>query len=513
MFSTENLPETGWELKPNSRPPQFVTLYGNLAMKRPNVVFSVLIALSISCGNVALGAENVEIADSWLSENAEVLDRISKEVWNAAELGFQEHRSSALFADTLEKAGFTVTRGAAGMKTAFIARYGTARPTIAFLAEYDALPGLSQKAIPQKEPQELGRPGHGCGHNLLGTASIGAAIAAKDAIVKNRLPGSVVVFGTPAEEGGGGKVYLVRAGLFQDIDAVIGWHPDVVNQVRAGSSLAVRRMRFRFTGIAAHAALHPEQGRSALDAVELMNIGTNFLREHISQEMRLHYIISRGGERPNVVPDDAENWYYVRGPRMAAVDDVTKRVSAIAEGACLMTRTTVEVRDQSGTYEFLPNRALAEVVHRQLLRVGPPPFDEADRNFGGILRKNLGIIDPNGGKQPFDTNVLPITTERLMASSDIGDVSWVVPTVELRVASSVKGAATHTWAFAATAGGPIGQKGCRTAALIMASAALDLVVNPKELIAVKEEFANQTRGFKYVAAIPERAQPPEQIDP
>ena len=455
--------------------------------------------------------EAASTADKWLLENSIHLYRLSNEIWRTPELGFQEHKACELLATRLESNGFSVERNVAQMKTAFVAKFGSGSPTIALLAEYDALPGMSQKLWPTREQESAGAPGHACGHNLLGVASVEAAIAVKEAIVQHKIPGTVIVFGTPAEEGGGGKVYMVRDGLFEGVDAVLAWHPDVANYVRAGSSLALRRMRFRFTGVAAHAALKPDEGKSALDAVELMNVGVNFLREHVPQDIRIHYVISRGGERPNVVPAEAESWYYVRGPKMSLVNLVTDRVSDIANGACLMTGAKVEMRDLSGTHEILSNQVLAGVVHEQLHHVGAPPFDPEDIEFGRKIERELN--PEKSGDSPLAEEVLPIVADRLMASSDVGDVSWVVPTVELRVATTVKHAAAHTWAFTATAGGPIGNKGGLTAARVLARSAVVLLMDSERLSAAKEEFRQQTKDYTYSSPIPAGVRPPEKIDP
>jgi aminobenzoyl-glutamate utilization protein B len=473
--------------------------------------FTILFAgLALSAPTSGKAGEPVATADAWIEANRAHIVRIADALWDYSEPGFQEHCSSKLLADTLEQAGFIVRRGVAGMKTAFVAEYGRGSPVVGFLAEFDALPGMSQKVAAEKAAREAGNPGHACGHNLLGTASVAAALAVKESLARNGLSGKIVVFGTPAEEGGSGKSYMVRDGMFRGVDAVIAWHPDVINRVQVGSSLAVKRAKFRFFGREAHAALEPEKGRSALDGVELMNVGANYLREHVPSDVRIHYIISHGGDRPNVVPAEAEAWYYVRGPRMADAAEVFARLTDVARGARLMTQTRMEVRGESGAFEVLSNRALAAVVDRNLRRVGGPPFDEADIRFARRLRKNLGL--PTDGP-PLDTEVSPVTSERRMTSTDVGDVSWVVPAVEFRVATGAVGTATHTWPFAATAGGPIGHKGCLTAARVMAGTALDLFVKPACLEPIRAEFAGKTRNFTYRCPIPADSKPPERIDP
>lgn len=453
----------------------------------------------------------IKSAESWLNQHSDRIDQISNAIWEYAELAFQEHRSSKLLADTLEQSGFKVQRGVADMKTAFLAEYGSGKPVIALLAEYDALPGLSQQAQPIRQPREPGKPGHGCGHNLLGTASVAAGLAVKEALNRHQLPGKVIVFGTPAEEGGAGKVYMVRAGLFREVDAVLTWHPGSTNEIAGGSCLAVKRARFHFTGMAAHAAGSPEKGRSALDAVELMNVGSNYLREHVPDDTRIHYVITKGGGRPNIVPEEAESWYYVRAPRMAQAQAVFERVQEIAQGACLMTRTKVTVRAESGTYEVLPNLALSRVMQRHLKRVGPPTFETNDLRFAAELRRSVGLPERDL-EAGLDRATGEITFSRGMGSTDVGDVSWHVPTAELLVAARPLGTPGHSWAFVASAGGPIGHKCCRTAARILACSALDLIIDPSQLKPIREEFQTKTREFVYKCGIPDHEKPPEKID-
>jgi aminobenzoyl-glutamate utilization protein B len=401
----------------------------------------------------------------------------------------------------------------AGLKTGFVAEYGTGRPVIGFLAEYDALPGLSQKAQPFREPLVRGGPGHGCGHNLLGVGSVAAALGVKEALAEHRLPGKIVVFGTPAEEGGAGKAYMVRDGLFRDVDAVIAWHPDHSTWVNAGGSLALKRCRFHFHGLAAHASREPEKGRSALDAVELMNVGANYLREHLPLETRVHYVITNGGGRPNVVPAEAEVWYYVRAPHMSEAHAAFERIHEVARGACLMTRTTVELRDETGSHEMLPNMALARLVHRHLRRVGPPAFDAADYRFAAELQRNLGKGAPQLSiEHALDRTVSDINMRLVMGSTDVGDVSWVVPTIEFRVTARAAGTPSHSWAFVATAGSPIGHKAIRTAAKVLAGSALELLTRPERLKPIRGEFERRTRGFTYRSGVPAGKKPPDRLD-
>ncbi|MGC3970633.1 MAG: amidohydrolase [Pirellulales bacterium] len=303
-------------------------------------------------------------------ERRDLIGSLGRQVWEFAEPAFQEHRSSALLAKTLEDAGFRVSRGVAEMPTAFVAEYGSGKPVVALLAEYDALPGLAQAADPVLSPIPRQQAGHGCGHNLFGAAVVGAALSVKDAMEQHKLGGTLRVYGCPAEEGGCGKAYMVRAGELKDVDVALHWHPGSSNSANMRTSLAIVRFRCRFTGVSAHAAGSPHLGRSALDAVELMNTGINFLREHVTSSARIHYVITDGGKRPNVVPQQAEAWYYIRAPKMSEAQAIFARVKKIAEGASLMTETKHELRMITGSYEILVNEPLARAMDANLRAVG-----------------------------------------------------------------------------------------------------------------------------------------------
>ena len=453
-------------------------------------------------------------AVAWVDAHAERTQEVSRQIWAHAEPAFQEHKSSKLLAAWLRDAGFAVETGVADMPTAFVASHGQGEPVIAFLAEYDALPGLSQQARPTQDPLVAGGPGHGCGHNLLGTASVAAALAVKAAIDEAGLNGTIRVYGTPAEEGGSGKVYMARAGLFDGVAAVLSWHPGTATHASANSNLAVKRARFRFHGLSAHAAGAPQKARSALDAVELMNVGTNFLREHMPSDGRIHYVITDGGRRPNVVPDRAEVWYYARAPKMAVAQSIFGRLVEIARGAALMTRTRLEVHSETGTYELLPNRPLAELIDANLHRIGPPKFDARDRRFARSILATLVEADVlDAMPEPvLNAAIGPIRTERSMGSTDVGDVSWMVPTGELRVTANANAAPGHSWCFTATAGSPIGDKAVITAAKVLAASAVDLMSDPAKLRTATEAFRSATADFKYVCRIPAGQEPPDRLD-
>ncbi|HEV2354988.1 MAG TPA: amidohydrolase [Puia sp.] len=379
---------------------------------------------------------------------------IALQIWNYAEVGYKEVKSSALLQKTLSDNGFSVKSGVAGIPTAFVASYGSGTPVIGILAEFDALPGLSQQAVPEKMPVEGQQAGHGCGHNLFGTASTAAAIEIRDLIAQKKLSGTIRVYGCPAEEGGDGKVYMVRAGLFNDVDVVIHWHPGNANSVTMNSMLAMKSAKFRFHGLAAHAAASPDKGRSALDGVESMDYMVNMMREHIPQETRIHYVITNGGKAPNVVPDFAEVYYYVRHPKKDEVIRIFDWVVAAAKGAALGTQTSVDYEVIGGTHELLINRALAEDMQANLQQVG--------------------------------------------------GVSYAVPTVGLEAATWVPGTPAHSWQAAACGGMEIGFKGMMVAAKTMALTAIDCYLRPQLIARARQEFKMDKGAYQYQALLGDR---------
>ncbi|MDO7715787.1 MAG: amidohydrolase, partial [Flavobacteriaceae bacterium] len=314
---------------------------------------------------------------------------IAQQIWGLAEMGYQEEQSSALLQETLSAAGFKITTAVAGIPTAFTAEYGTEGPVIAILGEYDALPGLSQKAVPNKESAGE-KAGHACGHHLFGTASTAAAIAVKEWLEANNKKGRIRFYGCPAEEGGSGKVYMVRAGLFEDVDIALHWHPGAKNAASAGAALANKSAKFRFYGVSAHAAAAPHMGRSALDGVEAMNNMVNMMREHVLEDARIHYVITSGGKAPNVVPDYAEVYYYARHNKRDVVMDIFDRMVKAAEGAALGTGTTMDYEIIGGTHELLPNLSLQEMVHKNLTKVGGVQYNEPELAFANTIAKTLG---------------------------------------------------------------------------------------------------------------------------
>ncbi len=436
------------------------------------------------------------------SKGAQYSD-IAHQIWEFAEVGYQEVKSSELLQQTLTQAGFKVEKGVAGIPTAFVATYGSGKPVIAILGEFDALPGVSQDAVPEIK-QVPGRPaGHACGHHLFGTASSAAAIAVKDWMIANKKSGTIRLYGTPAEEGGSGKVYMVREGLFSDVDVVLHWHPGAANSASFGSSLANKSGKFRFRGIASHAAASPDRGRSALDAVEAMNNMVNMMREHVPEDTRIHYVITRGGEAPNVVPAFAEVYYYVRHPERDQVVAIWDRVVKAAEGAALGTETKMEFEITGGVYNLLSNEALSKAMDNNLRLVGGYTYSADEKEFAEKIQKTFTTVPP----KLESTNVIePFGfDDKDGGSTDVGDVSWVVPTAGLSAATWVPGTAAHSWQAVAAGGTSIGSKGMMVAAKTLAGTAIDLFEQPKLIEeATKELNKRRPQGFKYDALVGNR---------
>ena len=445
-------------------------------------------------------------AFSWLEQNKDELAGISDRIWKAAEKAMEEYESSELLAGYLEKQGFMVKRGVAGMPTAFVAVYGSGKPVIGLLAEYDALPGLSQDRVPSKKPVEEGKPGHGCGHNIFGTASTAAAVAMKEVMKKYDLPGTIKLFGCPAEETVVGKVFMAREGIFDGLSCCIQWHPSSSNQVSLGSSNAMNQFEVEFFGKTAHSAGDPWDGRSALDAIELTNVGLNYLREHLKPTARIHYVILDGGRAPNVVPDYARAWYYVRDIDRESVEEDYKRVLKIIEAAALMTDTKYKVRFISGVHEFLPNRTGSEVVYSNLLLVGPPDFSEEEQEFARKIQRQLEL-EEKGLKTEIEPFKLP---QRSWGggSTDVAEVSWLTPTTGLGIAFKPIGTPGHHWAAVACGGTSIGHKSMLTAAKVMAASGLDLLSKPKIIEKMREEWLKKKNGKEYRSPLPPDAKPP-----
>lgn len=423
---------------------------------------------------------------------------VAKQIWEYAEMGYLEEKSSALLQSELSKAGFKIEKGVAGIPTAFVASYGSGKPIIGILGEFDALPGLSQEAFtPERKIIVEGAPGHGCGHNLFGTGSMAAAIEVKDWLIQNKKAGTVRFYGTPAEEAGDAKVFMVSAGLFDDVDAVVSWHAADRNSAGPSTNLATKSGVFRFYGIAAHAAAAPERGRSALDGVEAMNSMVNMMREHTTEPTRIHYVILKGGEASNVVPAFAEVEYLIRHRDREEVRSLWDRVVKCAQGAAHGTETRVEEVVMGGTFDRLPNETLAKAMHQNLVTVGGVNYTPEEKAFAEKLSLTFG-----DRKLPLENaaRIEPFGYSHTNASADTGDVSWVVPTVAMTAATYVPGTPGHSWQAVSCTGSTIGMKGMVVAAKTMTMTAMDLFNDAKLLEAAKKEF-NDKRGpnFKYVS--------------
>jgi aminobenzoyl-glutamate utilization protein B len=464
-----------------------------------------------------------KIAIEWLEEYKERLIEISDAIWEYAELGFVEFESSKLLADELDGHGFEIERGVAGIPTAFVASYGSGKPVIGVMGEYDALPGLSQKAVPYKEPIEAGAPGHGCGHNIHGTSGMGGALAAKVAMEKAGISGTVRFFGCPAEEMLSGKVWMVRDGVFDGVDACLSHHPSSMNTAGLSSSNSNNAVKFHFHGKTSHAAGSPEQGRSSLDAVELMNIGVNFLREHVIQDARIHYVIEEGGGQPNVVPDYARSWYLIRAPERDQLEPIYERILKIAEGAALMTETTLEVVFVKGIYNKIPSRTLSELVTANMREIGAPEYTEEETEFAGEVAKT---ISPGAkrdslwkSKRPGWEKLLDVDLDRSIpdawnegevshGSTDVSDVSWQNPTMEFGTTTYALGGPGHSWQNVAFSGMSIGHKSLVFASKVIAASALDLLTRPELLKKAWEEHGERLKGRTYKTPVPPEAKPP-----
>ena len=476
-------------------------------MIRPSSLLSIL---SICLCSFSVQAQDPSVQKAkeevkTILNNAYEQDKkTTRQLWEYAEVGFKESKSAALHVQHLQEAGFKVTTGVGDMPTAFMASYGSGKPIIGILAEYDALPGLAQEGGNSEKAIIAGKnAGHGCGHDIFGTASVSAGIAIKKLIESGKIKGTIRVYGSPAEEGGGGKVYLVRSGVMDDLDVAIHWHPGNKNEVTMKSALAYKSAKFRFYGISAHAAAQPEQGRSALDAVEAMDNMVNMMREHIPQETRIHYVITSGGKAPNVVPDFAEVFYYVRHPKRDKVVEIFNRVTKAAEGAAIGTGTTMKYEVIDGTHDLLLNKTLADVMQLNLEAVGGIPYTEAEKEFAKNLQKSfLGTIPPIEDAQ----KVFPMKVDFTAGggSTDVGDVSYTIPTVGLSTATWVPGTPAHSWQAVSCGTTEIAAKGMINAAKVMAMTAIDFYNSPAIIQKAKEEFIKQKGDYKYQALLGDR---------
>lgn len=450
-----------------------------------------------------------------IEEKREKLIQVSDKIWSYAEKGFEEYKSAKLLCKTLEEEGFSVETGVGNIETAFIGSFGSGNPIISFLGEYDALPGLSQSGgVPQYNPIDVGGSGHGCGHNLLGTGSLAAAIALRYYMEENNMEGTVRYYGCPGEEIGGGKTFMVREGLFDDVDVALTWHPGTRNNVMSMASLACYEVYFKFKGKSAHAAASPHLGRSALDAVELMNVGVNYLREHIIPEARVHYAITNsGGLAPNVVQAEAEVLYFVRAPLVSQTEDIYQRICNVARGAALMTGTEVEIDFASALSNLIPNTTLEKLMYDNFLALGVPQHNKDELQFAKLIQETLSEADKklevkmnneladkvlSSLIDPFDQ-----TNETMTGSTDVGDVSWVVPTAQCMTACEPLGTPLHTWQIVATGTTSIAHKGMLHAGKVMAATAVEVLNRPDVIEKAKAELVERRNGEEYVSPLPD----------
>lgn len=447
---------------------------------------------------------------AWVEANADALKRVNRNIWSWAETGLQETRSSQELMDLLRANGFQIQENVSGMPTAFAASFGSGKPVISILAEYDALPGLSQDAVPQPAERPGVTAGHGCGHSVFGTASTGAAIAAKQAIAAGLATGTIRLYGTPAEETGIGKTYMLLDGVFKDSDVILSWHASDRITAAYDYSKANVSVKFRFAGLAAHASASPYEGRSALDAVELMNVGVNYMREHIKEDARIHYVVTNGGGQPNVVPPTAEVWYYIRANKHDDVVRYYEWVKEIAQGAAMMTRTKlVATQVDADMFEVLPNRTLSELIQKNLEAIGPPTFTAEEKAFARKTQEPLGRTFERALSEVVEP--MPAEPAQGVASTDVGIISWFQPVGQLTTATHTFGAPFHSWQVAACTGMSIGEKGMLYAARTLAVTALDLMRSPELVAKATADFRKIREPLKYQTIIPEGQRPPRAI--
>jgi len=469
----------------------------------------------------------IQFISKYIEDNKSEFIHVSDKIWEYAEPRFCEHQSSSLQMNYMKKRGFRIKSNLAGEETAFIAEFGSGKPVIAFLGEFDSLSGLSQVADSTKQcPIILNGEGHGCGHNLLGTASLAATVALKEYMLENNIPGSIRYYGCPAEENAGGKAYLVRDGYFDDCDIALTWHPSYINKVANNGSLSNFRVFFTFHGISAHAAGAPHLGRSALDAVELMNVGVNYMREHMIDEARVHYAITNsGGTAPNVVQSEAQVLYAIRAPKVHQVKELYDRVCKIAQGAALMTETTVEIKQVAAYSDYIANPVVSEQLEKHLNSMCPIDYTKEELNYAQKFKEVITDLDKNSlkpiiinefgkelGEIMYQLPILTAVAENDKISSgkgstDVGDVSWVVPTGQINVTCWAAGTAGHSWQAVAQGKSSIAHKGLLTAAKIMAMAGFDFLIDPDLVSRANEKWLQSLDGQTYPNPLPSNAKP------
>ncbi len=443
--------------------------------------------------------------DLSINKHQSEFENVAMTIWDLAEVGYQEYESSQLLQKSLKDHGFKIQTNVADIPTAFIAEYGSGSPVIAILGEFDALPGVAQSASPFKEPYKDNQAGHACGHHLFAAGSAWSSVVVKDWLRKNNTKGTIRFYGTPAEEGGSGKVYMARAGLFNDVDVVLHWHPGSVSHARPRTSNANKSARFTFDGISAHAASAPDQGRSALDGVESMNMMVNLMREHIPQESRIHYVITKGGNAPNVIPDKAQVYYYVRHPKREIVAELFERVVKAAEGAAMGTETTVSYEVMHGNFPLMPNNTLQRIMHDKLTKRGGITYSSEETEYANQIHQTF--LNPTA-KIGDQEHVLSYQSTHGYGSTDVGDVSWLVPTGGARIATWVPGTSAHSWQAVASGGTSIGLKGTKLAVQVLSETAQEIYLNPDIAERAKEELSiNVGEDFKYKPLLGDREPP------
>ena len=454
-----------------------------------------------------------EIARKAIEKKRDFFEALAKDIWAHPETAFHEVETARLAAEAARTLGFEVTKGAFGVPTAVMAKWGNGSPVIGFLGELDALPELSQAVSTKKEAVIPGGPGHGCGHNLLCTATLAGAYGFKEALKASGSSGTVVWFGCPGEEALTGKGFMARGGAFRDLDLAFSWHGGSANHVPCGRDTGVYSARFHFKGVSSHAGAAPERGRSALDAVELMNIGANYLREHVPSDVRIHYIITEGGKAPNTVPDKASSWYYVRALSLETVDEVYQRLCRVAQGAALMTDTEVEIQFVGGCHETLPNMTVAQLLYEALKAVDAPVWSEEELRFAETLNEQSPSYREakvqGKPEMPIATGILPLTPQNGYGSTDVAEVMHIVPCAELDTATANRLAGGHNWQVTACAGHSIGFKGMLYGAKALATAAVMAAEDPAIVQKAQEEFREATKGKPYVCPIPDGISVPD----
>ena len=461
----------------------------------------VLLSLQVLYLQVSFSQDSLDgIINSYQQE----YEQLALKIWDLAEVGYQEYKSSDLLQQSLKNKGFRIET-LPYMPTAFVAEYGKGSPVIAILGEFDALPGVSQSTSPFKEKYKNNIAGHACGHHLFGAGSAWSAVTIKEWLSKNNKSGTIRFYGTPAEEGGSGKVYMVREGLFNDVDVVLHWHPGSVNHASPRTSNANKSAKFTFNGLSAHAASAPDKGRSALDGVESMNFMVNMMREHIPQESRIHYVITKGGLAPNVIPDEAEVWYYVRHPKEKIVEELFQRTVKAARGAAEGTETTLSYEVIHGNYSLMPNDTLQSLMNKQLIKRGGIVYDEKEREFAEEIYKTLLNPSASIGDQE---KILPYRAFHGYGSTDVGDVSWLVPTAGARIASWVPGTPGHSWQAVASGGTSIGLKGEKLAVQVLSDTAIEIYLDPSITEKAEKELLRKVgKDFNYSPLIGDRDPP------